>query len=294
VGCLGCLLRAVLAGGLFAVLMSALLAGLYWIAPPPRTTILMLGLDSRPGEGAVTRSDTLILATVDPTHGYVGMLSIPRDLYVNIPGYGESRINAAHIFGESEYPGGGRDLAVRTVEENFGVDIHRTARLNFEAFVALVDAAGGVTIDVPNPISDDTYPTPDYGTMVVEFDAGTQHMDGQRALQYARIRHGSSDFQRAERQQQVIAALARQLAAPRNWWRLPNVYLAFTQNVETDLTILDLAMMAPALVWVGPEGIDRQVIDQEMAVSTTLDNGASVLAPQWGLINPLVDRMFRR
>jgi len=274
--------------------MAALLAGLYYIAPPPRTTILVLGLDSRPGEGMVTRSDTLILATVDPYHAYVGMLSIPRDLYVNIPGYGPNRINAAHVFGESAYPGGGRDLAVRTVEENFGVDIHRTVRLNFEAFVAIVDAAGGVTIDVPNLLVDDEYPTPDYGTMVVRFDPGVQHMDGQRALQYARIRHGSSDFQRAERQQQVITALARQLLAPVNWWRLPNVYLAFVQNVETDLTIFDLALMAPTLLWVGPDGIDRQVISREMAIGTTLDNGASVLVPQWGLINPLVDQMFRR
>jgi LCP family protein required for cell wall assembly len=288
------ILRIVFAISLFVGLFSCLLVTIYVIAPPPRTNVLVLGLDARPGEGYVTRSDTIILATVDPDQPYVGMLGIPRDLYLNIPGYGENRINAAHILGESEYEGGGVDLAEQTIEENFGVEVHRTLRMNFQAFVAIVDAAGGLDINVEDYIYDDLYPTPDFGTMVIEFQPGLQHMDGERALIYARTRHGASDFERAERQQQVIAALVQKLANPVNWWRLPGVYLAFTTNVDTDLTIIDAILLAPAVAWVGPDGIDRQVLTREMAQTATLDNGASVLDPNWGSISALLDIMFRR
>jgi LCP family protein required for cell wall assembly len=292
--CLGCLGQALLAGGLFAIAFSALLFALYRIAPPPRTNILVLGLDSRPSEGDVTRSDTMLLVTIDPADLYVGMLSIPRDLYVVVPGYGEQRINAAHVMGENATPGSGPALAAQTIEHNFGVPVHRTVRLNFEGFLAIVDAAGGVTIDVPEAFTDYEYPTPDYGTMVVTFEAGEQQMDGERALQYARIRHGSSDFERAARQQQVIAALVRQLLWPGNWWRWPGVYRAFQQHVESNLTILDMAVMVPTIVWVGPDGIDRQVIDRSMASGRTTSQGASVLEPDWASIQPVLDEMFFR
>jgi LCP family protein required for cell wall assembly len=292
--CLGCLAQAVLAGALFVVAFGALLVALYRIAPPPRTNILVLGLDSRPGEGDVTRTDTMLLVTVDPADLYVGMLSIPRDLYVEIPGYGEQRINAAHVIGESATPGSGPALAAQTIEYNFGVPVHRTVRLNFEGFLAIVDAAGGVTIDVPEAFTDYEYPTPDYGTMVVSFEAGEQHMDGERALQYARIRHGSSDFERAARQQQVIAALIRQLLWPGNWWRWPGVYRAFSQNVDSNLTVLDALAIMPTVVWVGPDGIDRRVIDRDMVTGRTTSQGASVLDPDWARIQPMLDEMFFR
>jgi hypothetical protein len=149
--CLGCLLRLVIAGVVFVVASTALMVLLYTVAPPPRTNILVLGIDARPGEGVVTRTDTVILTTVDPRHNYIGMLSIPRDLYVDVPGYGKQRINAAHILGESAAAGSGPQLAAQTVANNFGVPVHRTVRLNFEAFVAIIDAAGGVTICADPP-----------------------------------------------------------------------------------------------------------------------------------------------
>ncbi|MBN1312461.1 MAG: LCP family protein [Anaerolineae bacterium] len=290
---LGCLIRAALAGVLFTFLFSILMIVLYMIAPPPRTTVLVLGLDARPEEGMVTRSDSIVLATVDPAQPYVGMLSIPRDLYVEIPGYGPDRINAAHVIGEGLYQGGGLVLAAETIEKNFGVHVDRALRLNFRGFIAIVDAAGGVTVDVENALIDYEYPTENYGTMVVEFQPGVQHMSGERALQYARIRHGSSDLLRAKRQQQVIVALAQQLLNPGNWGRLPDVYMAFTRHVDTDLTILDIAVMAPSLLWVGPNNIDSRVLDNDLVTGTTTEAGASVLQPQWGPIQLLLDEMFR-
>jgi len=288
------LFRLALIVSLFVAAFTALVTILYILFPPPRTNILLLGIDSRPGEGTATRTDTLILATVDPRQPYVGMLSIPRDLYINIPGYGFQRINAAHVFAESNAPGTGPALVRQTVESNFGVPVDRFIRVDFQAFVAIVDAAGGVTINVPNYFVDYEYPTADYGTMVVEFQAGAQHMNGERALQYARTRHGSSDFQRAERQQQVIEALFRQLLNPVNWWRWPAVSLAFVQYVDTDLTILDAVALAPSVVWVGPSGIDRQVLDSSMTTGRTTESGASVLEPDWNRINPLLYEMFLR
>lgn len=291
---LGCLAQIAFAGVLFALLFSLLMAVLYRLAPPPRTNILVLGLDARPGEGMVTRSDTLILATVDPEQLYAGMLSIPRDLYIDIPGYAPDRINAAHVLGESVQRGGGPRLAAETIEQNFQVRVHRTLRMDFRGFVAIIDAAGGVTVDVENAIIDYEYPTENYGTMVVEFKSGPQHMSGERALQYARIRHGSSDFLRAERQQRVIVALARQLSWPGNWWRLPNVYLVLAQYVDTDLNIVDIAMMAPTLLWVGPNGIDHQVLDTGYVYGSSTEGGASIQRPDWNQIHPLLDEMFRK
>jgi LCP family protein required for cell wall assembly len=286
--------------GLVVALLGACLAAMvvtaYIVFPPPRMNILVMGLDARPQEGYVTRSDTNILVTIDASQPYVGMLSIPRDLYVSIPGYGYGRINAAHIYGEIAAPGYGAELMAQTVANNFGVPVHRVLRMNFRGFVAIIDAAGGVDIDVPEYIYDYAYPTEDYGTMEIYFDAGWQHMDGERALQYARTRHASTDFARSARQQQVIVALFRKLFSPANWWRIPAVYAAISENVETDLTIVDVVTLAPAVLWVGPEGIERQVMSREngMVVNANIPEDPYLLAPNWYAINPVLDEMFLR
>jgi len=291
------LLRIVLqlaaAGVLFMLALTVVIAAIYVIAPPPRTNILVLGVDARPGESMATRTDTIILVTVDPGGPYTGMLSIPRDLYVDIPGYASNRINAAHVLGELEEEGRGPEKVIETVEANFGVPVHRYVRLNFEGFVAIVDAAGGVTVDVEKPFVDTAYPTPDYGTMTVEFEAGRQHMDGERALQYARSRHASTDYDRSARQKQVIAALIKRLINPLNWWRLPGVFLAYTQHVDTNLTVVDAVALAPAVLWVGPDGIDQRTFEPGMMTGRTTEAGASVLEPSWPAINAVIEEMFK-
>ncbi len=291
---LGCLWRGTLALGLFALVFSCLLTVLYRIAPPPRTNILVLGIDARPGDGVITRTDTMMLVTVDPADLYVGVLSIPRDLYLEIPNYGFNRINTAHILGENAVVGGGPILAAETIEANFNIPIHRTVRLNFQAFVDIIDAAGGIDVDVENDIIDYAYPTLDYSTMVIEFDAGPQTLNGERALQFARTRHGDSDFARVRRQQQVVGGFVSKMLMPRNWWRVPGVYLAFANNVDTDFSLIDGLLLWPTLVWANTAGkVDFQIIDEQMAVGATASSGASVLQPQWSQINPLVEEMFR-
>jgi LCP family protein required for cell wall assembly len=234
----------------------------------------------------------MVLATVHPTGPDIALLSLPRDLYVQIPGNGTNRINTAHFWGEYAIPGSGPTLAMQTVSLNLGAATHKYVRVDFNGFRAVIDAAGGIDVTVDEPIVDDAYPTPDYGTMRIEIPAGAQHMDGETALRYARSRHGSSDFDRAERQQQILIGLVRRLVEPSTWPRLPAVFIAVRNNVDTNLTLGEMLLMAPTLYRVGPDGIQHHVIDRKMTQPWTTPDGGEVLLPQWEAIGPLVHELF--
>jgi LCP family protein required for cell wall assembly len=189
--------------------------------------VLIVGVDERPDhpeEGV--RSDTLILVHLDALGRWASMLSIPRDTRVDVRDIGQTKINVAYGQGyanaESFYrPGttpqqGGMALAAQTVEQLLqlpqrGQHVDAIAQINFDGFAKVIDALGGIDIDVPVAIVDDAYPTPDFGTTRIEFKPGVQHMNGATALIYARTRHADSDFGRAERQQQVLRAIAAEL-----------------------------------------------------------------------------------
>jgi polyisoprenyl-teichoic acid--peptidoglycan teichoic acid transferase len=193
-------------------------------SPLTGANLLLVGVDERPGFPAEgVRSDTLIVVHLDAAGRRVSMLSIPRDTRASVRDLGDTKINNAYGYGyanagtlydASATPQqGGMALAAETVEQFLGLPIHYTAQVNFDGFAGIVDALGGVTIDVPRAIVDDAYPTPDFGYTTVEFQPGPQRMDGQRALIYARTRHADSDFGRAERQQQVIKAIVDEARA---------------------------------------------------------------------------------
>jgi LCP family protein required for cell wall assembly len=276
------------------VVMSLVLAALLIFFPPPaRLNILLLGLDRRPQETTdATRSDTMILVTIYPPGRYVGMLSIPRDLYVTVPGGYPDRINTAYFYAEVRQPGSGPAAAMQTVRSNFGVNVDRYVRVDLAGFARIVDALGGIDLNVPQRLEDDAYPTYDYGITTVIFEAGPQHMDGEQALAYARIRHGSSDLQRAARQQLVLEAIFKRLVQPSAWPRLPATALALGQSVRTDLTPMDILRLAPTVLWVGPDHIDRAVVEGDMVQPYITQGGADVLLPIWAKINPLLQRMF--
>jgi LCP family protein required for cell wall assembly len=259
-----------------------------------RTSILILGLDRRPEQGYVVRSDVLMLMTAYPPGPRLALLSIPRDLYVDIPGYSTSRINTAHFWGEREREGGGPALAMETVAGTLGVPVHGYVRVDFDGFRAVVDAVGGIDVVVGEGIVDNAYPTEDYGTMRIDIPAGMQHMDGETALRYVRSRHRSSDFDRAARQQQVLVALARRLSNPATWPRLPAVFRALILHVDTDIGPGEVIQLAVTGLRVGPEGIEHHVIDQDMTRPWTTPTGGAVLLPRWEAINPLVDDVFGR
>ncbi len=291
-----CLPRLLMIFLLLLGFVGGLMAGGFvlwrWSATLPRTNLLLLGLDRRPEEGDTVRSDSMILVGLDPQGPHVALLSIPRDLYVQIPGHGTNRINSAHFWGESDAPGGGPALAMQTVEQNLGVTVHHYVRLDFDGFRAIVDAVGGIDVVVEETIVDDAYPTEDYGTMRIEIPTGPQHMDGETALRYVRSRHGSSDFDRAARQQQILLGLAHHLTEPSAWPRLPLVYNAVTSAIDTDMTNGELLLLLPTIYRTGPENVAHRIIDRDMTQPWTTPTGGAVLLPRWEAIHPLVQELF--
>jgi len=178
-------------------------------------TILMLGVDTREGDTDPSRSDTIIVAYVDPLEKHVNLLSIPRDLLVTqAGGFGQAKMSDVYANGEvSKYVDptrGGIALVRDTIEQNFRIQIDYYAQVDFVGFRKIVDAFGGVTVDNPYSLKDDEYPTEDYQFTRIFFPSGLVHLDGDEALKFARTRHDDNDFQRNQRQQQVLLGIRQQ------------------------------------------------------------------------------------
>ncbi|HET7009817.1 MAG TPA: LCP family protein [Anaerolineales bacterium] len=264
-------------GALFLGLVLGVSAAVYFLSPI-RTNVLVLGTDRRPGEGPTARSDSLILTTVIPTVPYVGMLSIPRDLWVEVPGAGPNRINTAYFLAEAQQPGTGAAAAVETVRTNFGVDVNAYVVIEFTGFVRFVDALGGVTIELDRPMGG--YP------------AGKHHLDGTQALAFARDRKDGDDFFRMEHGQILVRSLLRTVVSPLTWPRWPLALPALLTAVRTDLSPLEWPRLALAVLRAGPSRIDSRAIGRDMVQGFRTDAGAQVLAPDWSRINPVLLEMF--
>jgi LCP family protein required for cell wall assembly len=265
--------------GCGCLLLPVLLLGLIYLLAPLRTNLLVLGADRSPEGTALSRTDTIILLSVNPLKPDIKMLSIPRDLWINIPGVGENRINTVHFFAESEKPGSGPATTVRVVSQTFQVPISYYVKVRFDGVVGIVDAMGGVDVNMPEAMSG--------------YEAGWHHLDGKQALALARDRKGTDDFFRMAHGQLLIKAAVRQMFNPLTWVRLPLIAAAGFQMVDTDLPIwqwprVGLAMARAVL----SDGIDNRTLDRQMATPYMTSGGASVLLPQWDLINPLVQNMF--
>ncbi len=262
-----------------------------------RVNILLLGIDQREDQYGPWRTDTMIVLTLDPENNTAGILSIPRDLWVPIPGYGENRINTAHYTGDlKKYPGGGPALAIKTVQYNLGITIHYYIRVNFSAFVEAVNTIGGVDIYVEKEIDDPLYPDNAYGYDPLYIPAGLQHMDGELALKYARTRHGGSDFDRLRRQQKVIMAMRDKVLRlellPQLLPKLPELLRTVGDAVQTDLQVDEMLNLLQLASQIDEENIKAAVIDGSMTVPTTTPNGAQVLIPIREKIRTVVDEVF--
>jgi LCP family protein required for cell wall assembly len=242
--------------------------------------VLILGIDRAPDSSFTGRSDTIILMQVDPLKPDVRMLSIPRDLWVPIQGVGENRINTAHFFAEASQKGSGPQAAIQTVEANFGVSIPYYARVRFEGFKDVVDAMGGIDINLTKPM----------GGLPV----GRHHLDGAQALAFARDRKGTDDFFRMEQGQFILIQAARQLLNPLSWPRYPVIAGTFFSVVDTNLPAWQWPRLAFALLRAGPDGVEHRTLTRDMVSPFTTNEGAMVLAPEWDQINPLVQQMFGR
>jgi LCP family protein required for cell wall assembly len=245
---------------------------------PGRTNVLLLGIDYTEPGSSLGRSDTVILSTFLPSKGYVGMLSIPRDLWVILPGFGEDRINTAHFYAEAQQPGSGPEAALLTVRQNFGIDVDHYVRIRFEGFREIVDALGGVDIDLTEPMAG--------------YLPGKHHLTGRKALAFVRNRQGSDDFFRMQQGQFLLKQVFKDILNPLNWPRLPAVILAITRSVETNLPIWTWPRLGLTLLRAGPGGIDNRTINREMTTPFVTEQGANVLLPNWALINPVLLEMF--
>jgi len=262
-----------------------------------RVNLLLLGVDRREGSDWAYRADTIMVAGVDAGSGEAVLLSIPRDLQLPIPGHGEDRINAANVYGYVEnYPGGGPALVEATIESNLGIPIDGTLMADFSAFQRLVDALGGVEINVSETLHDTRYPDPrpgdPYAFKTVHFDPGLQTMDGQRALEYARSRMSTSDFDRARRQQEVLVAIRQKALSLGSLPRLPALGLIVLDSLETNLSPRELMALGLLAVRLDPSSLQRVVLEPPLVYGHVRADGAAVELPNWELINPVLDEHF--
>lgn len=268
------------------------------VTPGERINILLLGIDRRGTKHWRTRTDTIIIVTVDPANQTAGMLSIPRDLQLPIPGNGEDRINTANVWGESSnYPGGGPALLKRTIEVNFGIPIDYYVMIDFKGFAEIIDKLGGIEVDVPRALHDTKYPDPrpgdPYAYKTIHFDAGLQHMDGTRALEYARSRTSTSDFDRAARQQAILVAIREKALRLNLIPKLPTLAATMMDSIKTDMSLDDMVEMASLAPKIDMSNVKQAVIQKPMVYGYKRpSDGAAVQLPKWDLIRPVVEDLF--
>lgn len=261
-----------------------------------RVTILLLGLDYRDWEagGEASRSDTMILLTLDPLTRTAGILSVPRDLWVAIPGFKHGKINTAYFLGDAyKLPGGGPGLAVKTVEEFLGIPINYYAQIDFSAFVRFIDEIGGVKVDVPASIKIDLLG--DNNTKILK--PGVQVLPGEWALAYARARYTEGgDFDRAKRQQQVILGIRDRILSldmlPTLISKAPALYSELSGGIHTNLSLEDATRLALLAKDVPKENIRQGVINQDYVVFGTSPDNLSILIPLPDKISLLRDEIF--
>lgn len=253
--------------------------------------------------GCPACTDTIILLTIDPLSKTAGMLSIPRDLWVAIPGFGHSRINTAWTLGEAaKLPGGGPGLAMETVSQLIGIPVHYYVQVDFGTFISFINLIGGIDVYVEQRMVLD--PTGSGQDHFVLKPGDFRHLTGKRALAYARCRDESQgctdgDVGRAKRQQQVILAIRDKVFDPMEFPKLltqaPGLFTEFSSGVHTNLSLDDAIKLAVLARDIPLENIKQGVIDNNMAVfaNTTLDGvPASVLRPVPDLIRLLRDEIF--
>lgn len=263
-----------------------------------RVTLLLLGVDQRCEEEGPTHTDSLMVVTIDPVSLSAAALSIPRDLWVEIPGFGVDRINQAYYMGQVyEYPGGGQALAVDTVEAALGVKIDYYLAVNFDAFIRVVDLIGGIEVDVPEAIDDPTYPDRCYGYDPFVIAPGRHLLDGETALKYARTRATfGGDVDRAGRQQAVLLAAREQVLRlnmlPQLIRQAPQLWQTFQDNVRTNLSIDEAIQLALLAQDIPGENIRAAVIDYNYVYNETTPDGRQVLVPVREEIRKLRDQLF--
>lgn len=261
-----------------------------------RVTVLLMGLDFRDwqrNEGP-PRTDTMMLLTLDPISKTGGMLSLPRDLWVNIPGFGHGRINTAYQNGEgAQLPGRGAGLAVKTVEQFLGIKIHYYAQIDFGSFVHFINTIGCVKVDIPEPLKIDVLDTP----WPITLEAGRQTLCGDDALAYARARNTEGgDIDRANRQQQVVLAMRDQLLRPDVQARVIGnsftIYQDIISGIQTNMSFDEAFRLGLLALEIDLENIKSATIGIDHVLLDTTPDGQKILKPIPSKIRSLRDQIF--
>lgn len=273
-------------------------------APPAaltRVTVLVMGIDQRKGETGNFHTDTMIVLSLDPLAKTGVILSIPRDIYLQIPDTRvKARINTAFDVGNSiNYPGGAGQLSVKTVQNVIGVRIHHYVVLNFDVFNAVIDALGTIKVCPTSVIHDNQYPDGSYGYITVHFDPGCQELQSVRLLQYARVRHNAGDdFGRSERQQEVIKAVREKILS------LGGIGALLTQagtlwdtvktSVQTDMSFEQMIQLAQIAQTIPRDNIRSALLtdrDNYILPAVTAQN-EQVFTPNYDKIPGLMESLF--
>ncbi len=282
---------------------SAPLAALPRVTDPRQIQILLLGIDQRSAtdDPGPFRTDTMMLLSVNPARKTVGLLSLPRDLWVDIPGFEQGRINTANFIGDANaYPGGGGPaLAMETVAANFGLRVDKYLLVNFDVFTTIVDilAPNGVPVTVTEWIDDPDYPDDQYGTIHVQFEPGEQRMDAETLLQYARTRATENgDFDRARRQQQALDALRAEVLNAGGIINFASqaftLWDALQGNYRTNLELNEIIALGNLMSDIEGEDIRYRVIDTYYAYPGLSPQGDQVLYPNFAAIRDLIMETF--
>lgn len=260
-----------------------------------RINILLLGIGGEGHEGALL-TDTIILASVKPSTGQVSMLSIPRDLAVDLPQYGIRKINNANAFGKQiNYVGGGEQLTVDVVSKITGQTIQYFGRIDFAGFKKIVDDLGGININVANAFTDYEYPNNNFGYQTITFKTGGQKMNGDLALKFARSRHGNngegSDFARSRRQQLILEGIrgkAFSLGTVINPVKIGSVLSSLGSHTRTNMEVWELLRLVRMVKSASGDAITNRVLDTGTdgpLKNTTGIDGAYLLEPKAGFQN---------
>lgn len=252
---------------------------------------LLIGVD-RAWAGQWGRADTILVAIFDDATGHVGLVSIPRDLHVDVPGHGASRINATLRIATrlSEDP---IDLTRRVVSDTLAMPIHHVIVADLEAFERTVDEVSGVMVEVPCPIVDHFIDRREpSGWRRLDVEAGLQHMDGRTAAMYVRSRHGRSDWDRARRQQAVLFGLRHRIRemGPTEW--IPVLVGALDRGVTTTMSRLEMIALVRRMARLSPARMHGILLGRREVSAHRTEDGRSVLLPNFEAIDRALRNLF--
>ncbi len=236
---------------------------------PDTVNILLLGSDERRATGGF-RTDAIMVVSIDPAEGTATLLSVPRDLYVYIPGWRMDRINTAMVRG-------GFEMMRQTVLYNFGIPVDGWARMNFAGFISAIDTLGGITVESTAFMRDECR-----GVILTYRSGASYTMDGGDALCYVRMRKSGGDFDRMRRQQEVVRAILSKLFTLNGLARVPQLYNQFFNTFITDIELTELLPLVPTAIQIvaDPTRISQFSVDRDLVDSWRTPSGGAVLLPK--------------